>query len=300
MTQDNPPFSGIYCAIVTPLRDGRLDLDKFQMHIRSLMADGCNGVLVAGTTGEGASLSIAERCELVAAARDVSDSLVVMAGTGCASLPDTIQVTRQSYELGADAVLIVPPFFFRDVTTQGLKEYYRIVFEEAVPDSGGAFLYHIPQVSGIPIAHELLDYLIERFGDRVAGIKDSQGDRAGLVNFCQRFPNLRIFAGLDDLLLDGLKAGGAGYITAEANLLAAPARELYRGFHAGEDVQHLQDLLIKARVMLPHTSFPAALKGLLALRYDDPSWAEVRPPLVRMELKDQSLLSSELRGLGLL
>jgi 4-hydroxy-tetrahydrodipicolinate synthase len=193
------------------------------------MADGCNGVLVAGTTGEGASLSIAERCELVAAARDVSDSLVVMAGTGCASLPDTIQVTRQSYELGADAVLIVPPFFFRDVTTQGLKEYYRIVFEEAVPDSGGAFLYHIPQVSGIPIAHELLDYLIERFGDRVAGIKDSQGDRAGLVNFCQRFPNLRIFAGLDDLLLDGLKAGGAGYITAEANLLAAPARfELYR------------------------------------------------------------------------
>jgi 4-hydroxy-tetrahydrodipicolinate synthase len=300
MTIDNTKFSGLYCAIVTPLTGGRLDLARFQTHIRTLMTDGCNGVLVAGTTGEGSSLSFEEKCELITAARQVDPALVVMAGTGCASLPDTIHTTRRAYELGADAVLIVPPYFFRDVTVQGLKEYYRIVFEEAVPDTGGAFIYHIPQVSGIPISHALLEYLIERFGDRVAGIKDSEGNRAGLVSFCQRFPNLRIFAGLDDLLLDGLKAGGAGYITAEANLLAATARQLYEGFQAGEDVQHLQDLLIKARVMLPHVSFPAALKGLLALRYNDLTWVEVRPPLVPMSPDDRDLLAGELREMGLL
>jgi 4-hydroxy-tetrahydrodipicolinate synthase len=300
MTKDKTTFSGIYCAIVTPLRDGQLDLDKFQNHIKRLAADGCDGLLVGGTTGEGASLSMSERAELISAAREASDSLTILAGTGCASLPDTIQATRQAYELGAEGVVIVPPFFFRDVSTEGLAAYYRQVFEEAVPESGSAFLYHIPQVSGISIVHELVETLIERFGDRVAGIKDSQGDRTGLINFCRRFPSLRIFAGLDDLLLDGLKAGGAGYITAEANLLAAPAVSLYRAFQAGQDAQSWQDLLIKARVMLPHVSFPAALKGLLAVRYDDPTWAEVRPPLVSMADADRDLLAEELRGLGLL
>ncbi|HSV86900.1 MAG TPA: dihydrodipicolinate synthase family protein, partial [Levilinea sp.] len=189
----NANFSGIYCAIVTPFNHGQLDIKRFQMHVQTLIADGCDGVLVAGTTGEGQSLSIAERGELVSAAREVGDSLKVLAGTGCSSLPETIQATRQAYELGADGVVIVPPFFFRDVTTRGLLEYYRIVFDEAVPSSGGAFLYHIPQVSGVPISIELLDHLLDAVGDRLAGLKDSSGNRVSFINLCQRYPKLSIF-----------------------------------------------------------------------------------------------------------
>jgi 4-hydroxy-tetrahydrodipicolinate synthase len=296
----NANFSGVYCAIVTPLNRGRLDLERFQMHIQTLAADGCDGLLVAGTTGEGQSLSIAERCQLISAAREANDALTLLAGTGCASLPETIQATRQAYELGADGVIIVPPFFFRSVTDAGLFEYYRQVFDEAVPNSGGAFLYHIPQVSGVPITGELLQRLQDYAEGKLAGLKDSSGDRSSFLNLCQRFPNLSIFAGLDDLILDGLHAGAAGCITAEANILAAPAAALYRAFQSGQDAQSWQDLLVKAQVVLPHTPFPVALKGLLAQRYSDPAWAEVRPPLMPLDDRDLAVLVEGLKQLELL
>jgi 4-hydroxy-tetrahydrodipicolinate synthase len=296
----NTNFSGVYCAIVTPLLHGRIDFKRFQMHIQTLAADGCDGLLISGTTGEGQSFDLTERCEIISAAREVRGSMALLAGTGCASLPETIQVTRKAYELGVDGVVLVPPFFFRNVTTEGLLEYFRLVFEEAVPAAGGALLYHIPQVTGVPISLELLDRLQEKVGGKLAGVKDSAGDRGSFLSLCHHFPGLRIFAGVDDLILDGLKAGAAGCITAEANLLAAPAAALLRAFRSGQDAQPWQDLLVKARVVLPHTPFPVAIKGLLAQRYADPAWAEVRPPLQPLAEADLSLLVNELRQLKLL
>jgi 4-hydroxy-tetrahydrodipicolinate synthase len=293
-------FSGVYCAIVTPLSHGRFDPQRFQMHIRTLAAEGCDGLLVLGTTGEGQSFDFSERGEVIAAAREVCGSMTLLAGTGCASLPDTIRATRQAYELGAQGVVLVPPFFFRNVTTPGLLEYFRLVFGEAVPTSGGAFLYHIPQVTGVPIPLPLLKQLQDVAGDKLAGVKDSSGDRANFLGLCQQFPSLRIFAGVDDLILDGLQAGAAGCITAEANMLAAPAVALYNAFKAGQDARQFQDMLVKARVVLPHTPFPVALKGLLAKRYADAGWAEVRPPLVSLAAEDQSVLVEELRQLNLM
>ncbi len=293
-------FSGLYCAIVTPLDHGRIDFKRFQMHIQTLAADGCDGLLISGTTGEGQSFDLSERGELIAAAREVAGSMVLLAGTGCASLPETIRTTRQAYQLGADGVVLVPPFFFRNVTTQGLLEYFRLVFDESVPDTGGALLYHIPQVTGVPIDEELLHRLQDKVGEKLTGVKDSSGDRASFLSLCQHFPDLRIFAGVDDLILDGLQAGAAGCITAEANILAAPAAALIRAFRSGQDAQPWQDLLVKARVVLPHTPYPVALKGLLAQRYADPAWAEVRPPLLPLDRSDQAPLVEELRRLELI
>jgi 4-hydroxy-tetrahydrodipicolinate synthase len=293
-------FSGVYCAIVTPLSHGRFDPQRFQMHIRTLAADGCDGLLVLGTTGEGQSFDFSERSEVITAAREVCGSMTLLAGTGCASLPDTIRATRQAYELGAQGVVLVPPFFFRNVTTPGLSEYFRQVFDEAVPTSGGAFLYHIPQVTGVPIPFQLLKQLQDVVGDKLAGVKDSSGDRTNFLDLCQQFSSLKIFAGVDDLILDGLQAGAAGCITAEANILAAPAVTLYNAYQAGQDARQFQDVLVKARVVLPHTPFPVALKGLLAKRYNDAGWAEVRPPLVSLAAEDKSVLVKELRQLNLM
>ena len=293
-------FSGVYCAIVTPLDHGRIDFKRFQMHIQKLAADGCDGLLISGTTGEGQSFDQAERGELVAAARDVGGSMMLLAGTGCASLPETIRITRQAYDLGVAGVVLVPPFFFRNVTTEGLVEYFRLVFNEAVPATGGALLYHIPQVTGVPITEELLNRLQDKVGEKLAGVKDSSGDRTSFLSLCQRFPNLRIFAGVDDLILDGLQAGAAGCITAEANLLAAPAAALIRAFRSGQNAQPWQDLLVKARVVLAHTPYPVALKGILAERYADPAWSEVRPPLMPLSVEDRAVLVEELRRLQLI
>jgi 4-hydroxy-tetrahydrodipicolinate synthase len=293
-------FSGVYTALATPLSAGRPDFDRLQKHIRVLAQDGVDGLLVNGTTGEGQSFDQAERAELVAAARKAAPELKIMAGTGCASLSDTIHATQKAFEVGADCVLIVPPFFFRNVTVTGLVEFYRRVFSEAVPEGRKALLYHIPQVSGVPVTFELLDRLGDIVGPRLGGVKDSSGDVDNLVGMCRRYPEMDIFSGFDDLLLDDLQAGGAGCITAESNILAPLAKQLEQVFFAGQDARPYKELLTRAQVFLPYASYPSAIKGLLAARYHDDGWLEVRPPLEPLSRDDQLKLVHNLAALGLM
>lgn len=296
----NHTYSGVYTALATPLRNGRADLDRLQKHILVLIKEGIDGLLVNGTTGEGQSFDFGERAELVAAVRLAAPTLKLMTGTGCASLTDTIRSTQRAFELGSDCVLIVPPFFFRNVTTTGLLNYYRQVFAEAVPEGRKALLYHIPQVSGVPITFELLDRLQNEVGDRLGGVKDSSGDVDNLVNLCKRYPHMDIFAGMDDFLLDDLEHGGAGCITAESNILGTLAKKLEHAFFAGEDARPYKKLLTDALVFLPYASFSSAIKGLLAARYHDDGWMVTRPPLEPVTRADQEKMVSQLRALGVM
>ena len=293
-------YSGIYTALATPLCNGRIDFDRLQKHIHVLIQDGVDGFLINGTTGEGQSFDFGERAELVAAAREAAPHQVLMTGTGCASLTDTIRCTQRAFELGSDCVLIVPPFFFRSVTTNGLLEYFRRVYAEAVPQGRKAFLYHIPQVSGVPVTFDLLDRLQDEVGDRLAGVKDSSGDLNNLVSLCRRYPTMDIFTGVDDTLLDDLENGGAGCITAESNILGVQAKQLEHTFFAGQDARPYKDLLTKALVFLPYASFSSAIKGLLAARYQDDAWMEVRPPLEPITQAEQEQLVTHLRELGVM
>ncbi len=293
-------FFGVFTAVATPLFNGNPDLDRLQKHIRVLIQDGVDGLLINGTTGEGQSFDLCERAELVAAAREAAPNLKLMTGTGCASLKDTIVCTRTAFELGSDCVLIVPPFFFRCVTTKGLMEFFLQVFTEAVPKGKKALLYHLPQISGVPITFELLDRLQDKVGEKLGGVKDSSGDLNNLVGMCKRYPMMDIFAGIDDFQLDCLEAGGAGCISAESNILGVQSKKLEQTFLAGEDARPCQDLLARALVFLPYTSFSAAIKGLLAVRYHDDVWIEVRPPLEPLSRPDQEILVRQLRDLGLM
>lgn len=293
-------FSGVYTALATPLSGGRPDFKRLQKHIHVLAQDGVDGLLVNGTTGEGQSFDQGERAELVAAAREAAPKLKIMTGTGCASLTDTIHATRRAFEQGSDCVLIVPPFFFRNVSVTGLVEYFRRVYAEAVPEGRKALLYHIPQVSGVPVTFELLDRLKDIVGPRLGGVKDSSGDVDNLVGLCKRYPEMDIFSGFDDLLLDDLENGGAGCITAESNILASLAKKLEHAFFAGQDARPYKELLTKAQVFLPYASYPAAIKGLLAARYHDDGWLEVRPPLEPLSPADQKKLVHNLTVLGVM
>lgn len=293
-------FSGVYTALATPLSNGRVDFERLQRHIQVLAAEGIDGLLVNGTTGEGQSFDFAERAELIAAVRAAAPGMAVMAGTGCASLTDTIHCTQRAYELGADCVLIVPPFFFRNVTTRGLLQYFCEVYAEAVPVGRKALLYHIPQVSGVPVTFDLLDRLQQEVGERLGGVKDSSFDLENLLGLCRRYPEMDIFSGVDDFLLDDLEAGGAGCITAESNILGVPAKQLVKAFLIGEDARPLKDLLTRALVFLPYASFSSAIKGLLAARYHDEGWLETRPPLEPLGHEDQLRLVEQLRELGVM
>lgn len=280
-------LEGIICAVVTPLRDGEVETGNLQRHIKTLATEGCHGVLVMGTTGEGPSLTLEERRVILEAARAVADDLIVMAGTGCASLKDTITATRDAFSIGADAVVVVPPFYFKRVSTAGLTDYYRQIFDEAVPDDGALLAYHIPQVSSVPITFDLLDNLLQIAGPRMTGIKDSSGDRAHGLELCERFPQLRVFSGTERLFMDALNAGAVGCITAGTNILTPLAVEVYERFKQGQDAEEQQALLTQARSILDRfPPYAPTLKKLLAARYGTLGW-EVRAPLMPFDPADE-------------
>ncbi len=297
-------LSGIYAAAVTPMRsDGRLDLPALQTHLRRLAGQGLTGVLLMGTTGEGTSLSLDERTDLLRAAVEVDTGLRIMAGTGTPSLLDTITATREAFALGADHALLLPPYYFKDVSAQGLADYFRRLLDSAVPEGRGVLMYHIPQVSGVDISTDLLDLLVGEIGERIMGLKDSSGDLAHACMLTARYPALRVFVGSDSLLLDALHCGAAGAITAGANVLAPLLMDVYTSYNADLDADALrtrQAKLSAARAVLDaYTPFPASLKRLLADYYGDIQ-PDVRPPLVSLHAQDGAVLRQALMALSAL
>lgn len=293
-------IQGVITAVVTPFRaDDRPDLDNLQRLIRSLVAEGVDGLLLLGTTGEGPSTSYEEQQEVIQAGVEAAGDRVVMAGTGCASLPDTIRLTRRAFELGVDAVVTVPPFYFKKWSTPGLVSYFRRVLDEAVPTGGYLFLYDIPQVTGIPITPELVSALFVHDEQKLGGVKDSTGDLAHGLAYCKAFPQLRTFVGTDKFLLAGMQSGAAGCITAGSNVFAPLAVAVYRAFREGRDASALQEDLTAARSALEKfTPFPASLKSLLARKFNTEGW-NVRPPLVPLSAQEQADLIGSLNSLRL-
>ena len=274
------PLEGVICAAVTPIQDHRPQLENLQTHVSRLISQGCDGVLVLGTTGEGPSMSLDEREQVIQAAIEAANGKAILAGTGCSSLPDTITSTRRAFELGVDVAVVVPPFYFKNTIVEGLYAYYKRLIDEAVPSGKHLMLYHIPQVSEVPISFDLIHQLRDYAGERVIGVKDSTGVLAHAQELCAEFPDLTIFVGNDRLLLDGLRAGAAGCITAAANVLAPVAVDVYRQFKAGEDAETTQQHLTTARELLnKYRPSAPTLKALLAARYQTAGW-DVRPPLV--------------------
>ncbi len=283
-------LKGVICAAVTPLKNGKPDADNLQRHLRRLAAEGCDGVLLLGTTGEGPSMGMAERSDIVEAAVAAKAGMKILVGTGTPSLSDTIHLTRRAFEQGADAVVTLPPYYFKKASDAGVIDYFKQVFDEAVPDDKLLLLYHIPQVSGMPVTLGVLEGVMKYAGNRMAGIKDSGGEIDHARELCQKFPELRVFVGSDSLLLDGLCAGAAGCITAAANVIAPLAVKTYRAFIAGEDADPLQEVLSQARaVMDAYQPFPPSLKSILAHQYGTEGW-EVRPPLTPLPADQQQEL----------
>ena len=187
-------------------------------------------MLLAGTTGEGPSLSLGERKTLVAAAIAAAARVKVLACTTCASLPETIELTRHAFDQGAYAVTVMPPFFFKDVTEDGLYAFYRQVLDRAVPDGGRLLLYHIPQVTGVQVSFGLVARLLEAGEGRVVGIKDSAGDLEHCRELCRRFPELSVFTGNDQFILEALRSGASGCVTGLVNVFAPLAVAICRAF----------------------------------------------------------------------
>jgi 4-hydroxy-tetrahydrodipicolinate synthase len=283
-------LAGIYAAIVTPFdQDDRPAPSQLKAHMRHLERKGCDGVLVCGTTGEAASLSVEERIEMFEAAHAAATGLKILAGTGAASLEDAVRLTRSAFDLEVNAVVVIPPYFHREVSFEGQCRFYELLLKRAVPADGQVLLYHNPIATVTHISFELITWLCDRFPDQVVGIKDSSSDLDHCLRLCRDFPQLKVFVGDDRLLGACLEAGGAGAITGLANIFADILSDVRREFENGRSFDAAQARLTDAHRLLDGLPRLPSIKMLLA-KGGIIDREAVRPPLRPLTVEEIALL----------
>ncbi len=278
-------LAGIYAAALTPLGpDGNFDPDGMLRLLDFLAGRGCHGALILGTTGEGPSFSIHERTEILRVSREIRlthPAFRLVAGVGTPSQGDTGALTRVAFDLGYDAALALPPYYFRNASPEGLYAWFAGILKWDVPE-GGVFLgYHIPPVTGVPLPLDMLARLRDAFPTRFHGIKDSSADAAFAEAAGARFGSeLLILNGTDRLLTQALGWGAQGAITALANLVSPDLRAVWDAHQSGKRNPAAQARLDAARaVSEKFPPAPSLLKFLLAEFFEFPHWP-VKLPLL--------------------
>jgi 4-hydroxy-tetrahydrodipicolinate synthase len=292
-------WSGVVAAALTPLRDDLcVDGEAFSGHIRWLLGHGCDGVVVFGTTGEAVSFSVAERMsalEAVVSSGVPADRLIV--GTGCCAVPDTVWLTNHASSLGVGRVLVMPPFCFKNVPEDGVFDYYRRVADATGQSGAGIYLYHFPRMTGVSIGEGLIARLLEAYPGRITGVKDSGGDPQYTKDLCARFPGLGVFAGSDALLLEGLRCGAAGCISATANVTAPLAAEVL-ALRNDPRADAAQERVSRVRRVFERYPLISALKCAMHFRTGRPEWRNIRPPLRALSSADGKQLVEGLNKEG--
>ena len=285
----------VCAASVTPVDvTGSVDIPKLAAHCRWLLDNGCDGIVLFGTTGEAASFGIGERqavLEAMLASGIQADQLVI--GTGCCSVEDTVVLSRHALQQGCAGVLVHPPYFFRPASDAGILAFFVGVVEALGNDACGLILYHFPEATGAPISQTLIRQLTDRYPDVFVGIKDSTGRLEDMLAVVQWFPELKVFTGDDHLLWPLLEAGGHGAITATANLvpnLLAQVREDWSSKSEAVCNAHENLSLLWENVLL---KFPVseAVKDVIASVSGDEGWRALRPPLSPLSAPRRAQLS---------
>ena len=204
-----------------------------------------------------------------------------MPGTGSCSLADAVVLTKHAVDLGCGGVLMLPPFYYKAPSEDGLFRFFAQVIEEVADDRLKVYLYHIPPVAQVGFSIPLIGRLIKEFPDTVVGLKDSSGDWSNTAAILATYPGFEVFPGSEVFLLDGLKNGAAGCISATCNVSAAAIRNVYDNWQ-GPDAQKLQDGITALRKAIQAFPMIPALKALIAHYRRDPEWANVRPPFTAL------------------
>jgi 4-hydroxy-tetrahydrodipicolinate synthase len=288
-------FRGVLAPMVTPFDEsGAPERRRFVDHAKWLFGEGCTGLAPFGTTGEAVSLGLAERMNLLEALVEGGiDPNLLMPGTGLCSVTDSIELTRHAVQLNCGAVLMLPPFYYKAVNDEGLYRHFAEVIEKVNDERLRIFLYHIPPIAYVGISIDLIGRLVMSFPDIVVGLKDSSGDWANTKAVIDKFPDFMVFAGSEVFLLDTLRAGGAGCITAKANVNARAIREVYDQWQS-DQADTLQANITASREAFQRFPMIPLLKGLLAKYHRDPVWRNVRPPLVEINMDDIEKVSAHL------
>jgi 4-hydroxy-tetrahydrodipicolinate synthase len=293
-------IKGVLSPVVTPFKaDYSPDTERFVRQCKWLVSQNV-GLACFGTNSEANSLSVNERIELLEAliAAGVDPSRM-MPGTGCCALPDSVKLTGHAVNLGCAGALMLPPFYYKGVSDEGLFRNYSEIIQRVGDSRLRIYLYHIPPVSQVAITLPLIERLIKTYPDTVVGLKDSSGDwkntKAVLDNFAKT--GFSVFPGSETFLLAGLRNGGSGCISATANVNPAAIDKLYTEWqNADADAQ--QEALNRVRSTFAKYPMIPALKAAVAHYAGDPAWPTMRPPLVELDAAQKAKLIEDLTAIN--
>ena len=294
-------IEGVLSPVVTPFkRDYSPDAERFVRHCKWLLKNGCAGLAVFGTNSEANSLSVHEKRVLLEKLVEGGvPPAALMPGTGHNAITDSIELTREAVKLGCAGVLMLPPFYYKGVSDEGLYRNFAEVIEKVGDERLQLYLYHIPPVSQIPISLALIEKLLKKFPQSVAGVKDSSGDWNNTKAMLDRFSKdgFDVFAGSEEFLLANMRNGGKGCITATGNVNPGAIDNVYRNWRAA-DADTLQAGITATRRIVQKQPMIPALKATIAGFGNDPQWKTVRPPLVELTAEQEKTLLSDLKAAG--
>jgi 4-hydroxy-tetrahydrodipicolinate synthase len=293
------PFHGVLVPVLTPFTpQGEPDAGRFIAFCRWLLDQGAGGLAVFGTTSEANSMSGAERMKLL-------DALVeagippekLMPGTGACSTSEAAELVRHAVGHGCGGVLMLPPFYYKGVSDDGIFAFVSRVLDKVAAPALRVYLYHIPPVAQVGYSLDLVGRLIKVYPQTVVGLKDSSGDWSNTAAMLDRFPSFAVFPGSEVFLLDALRKGGAGCITASGNVNVPGIRKVYENWRSPQ-ADALQAEITTVRKALQAYPMVPALKRIVAHFHGDPDWAAVRPPMVALDEAQSSALIADLAKLG--
>jgi 4-hydroxy-tetrahydrodipicolinate synthase len=273
---------GVFAPVLTPMRDDLSpDTPKWIAFCKQLLADGCTGLAPFGTTSEANSLGLDERMEMLDALVEAGvPAAQLLPGVGTCAIPDTVKLSAQAARLGCGGVLMLPPFYYKGVSDEGVFRAVAEVIERVGDARLRVYIYNIPPIAVVGYSLTVIERLLKAYPG-VVGMKDSSGNWTYQESVIEHFPGFDVFTGSERFLLANLRLGGVGTISAMANVIPGKIRFLYDNYLA-ENAEQVQEKLDRYREATRDYAAIPALKQLMANRTGDRTWLNLRPPLVNL------------------
>ncbi len=294
-------IKGLISPILSPFDDNlNFNQEMYNELAKDLLSTGCSGLAPFGTTGEALSVSNDERMQALEnlIKSGISPNKLIP-GTGLCNFPDTVKISRHAIELGCKGVMTLPAFYFKDVTDEGLFQYYERLIDEINHPNLKIYLYHIPQVSGVGLSIPLVKKLRSTYPDIIVGIKDSSGVWENTEQLLS-IDGLIVYPGAELPVIDAIKLGGPGCISATANFNPTNIAKVIELSHDGkwDQAEEAHKDVKEVRYLFQDYSAIPAQKAMLAIKYKDDRWKNIRPPLVQISEQRSSELADKLRNHG--
>ena len=298
----NRPLNGVYTASLTPLTASfEPNIPALVRHAQWLLESGSDGVALLGSTGEANSLTLEQRLSIIEQTSRELPPDRLMLGTGSCALQDAVRLTKASVDAGVYSVLVLPPFYYKPQSDESVLRFYSELILSVDEPRLRIIFYNFPKLSGYNFNVKILQELKQRFGDTAAGIKDSSGEWKNMLGIVQNIPDFMVYTGTETLLLDILKKGGAGSITATANLIAPECQRVYQAWKNNKQkvAEQAQMNLTDLRKTLENYPLVSELKSLFAYKTNAEEWENMLPPFAPILDKQVEELSEQIKGLGL-